>query len=408
MAHKTRPTEPDTTRHPDAATRLLAPAQSSAVPLLVAGRTDAETAAELGVHRRTVSQWKNHHPASIAELNRTRDTVNAELSDRLRVLASAALRAIGDALVTHSVAVLREQGLVDPNRAAQDGTRVRASAGAASFRRKPTPGECPIEAAGRVARLKAELDDGPSAGSRRRAAARERAARERVERVQAAWRRLPESEAEKRPDEREEARCSTTDAEATVMEMADGGFRPAYNVQFAADAKSQVIVGVDALATGSDQGQMTPVVEQIRTRHGRCPAEYPADGGFARHADPEAVSERGVTVSAPVPTPKDACRDRHQRPATDSLVIGGWRERMGTAAAKGSVRGAGGDGGRRERPGAEPGVAAGPGSGGGECEGGGVVVRGGARRGVRGAPPGRSARASKPWTAGTCPRPRST
>ena len=47
------------------------------------------------------------------------------------------------------------------------------------------------------------------------------------------------------------------------------------------------------------------------------------------------MSERGVTVSAPVPTPKDARRDRHQRPATDSLVIGGWRERMGTAAAKG-------------------------------------------------------------------------
>ena len=98
MAHKTRPTEPDTTRHPDAATRLLTPAQSSAVLLLVAGRTDAEAAAELGVHRCTVSQWKNHHPAFIAELNRTRDTVNAELSDRLRVLASAALRAIGDAL----------------------------------------------------------------------------------------------------------------------------------------------------------------------------------------------------------------------------------------------------------------------------------------------------------------------
>ena len=98
MARKARPTEPDTTQHPDAATRSLTPAQSSAVLLLVAGRTDAETAGELGVHRCTVSQWKNHHPAFIAELNRTRDSVNAELSDRLRVLASAALRAIGDAL----------------------------------------------------------------------------------------------------------------------------------------------------------------------------------------------------------------------------------------------------------------------------------------------------------------------
>ena len=98
MARKTRPTEPDTTHHPDAVTRSLTPAQSCAVLLLAAGRTDAETAAELGVHRCTVSQWKNHHPAFIAQLNRTRDSVNAELADRFRVLASSALRVIGEAL----------------------------------------------------------------------------------------------------------------------------------------------------------------------------------------------------------------------------------------------------------------------------------------------------------------------
>ncbi len=240
-----------------------------------------------------------------------------------------------DALLTHSVAVLREQGLVDLNRVAQDGTRVRASAGAASFRRKPTLDECLIEAEDQVARLKAEMDDDPSAGSRRQAAARERAARERIERIERALARLPELAAKKKADDREKARCSTTDAEATVMTMADGGFRPAYNVQFAADTASQVIVGVDVLTTGSDQGQMTPMVEQIRTRHGRCPAEYLADGGFAQHADLEAVSGRGVTVYAPVPRPTDASRDRHQRLPTDSVVIGGWRERMGTAAAKG-------------------------------------------------------------------------
>ena len=98
MARKTRPPEPDTTHHPDAVTRSLTPAQSCAVLLLAAGRTDAETALELGVHRCTVSQWKNHHPAFIAQLNRTRDGVNAELADRFRVLASSALRVIGEAL----------------------------------------------------------------------------------------------------------------------------------------------------------------------------------------------------------------------------------------------------------------------------------------------------------------------
>jgi transposase len=239
-----------------------------------------------------------------------------------------------DHLLTHSVAVLREQDLVDLNRVAQDGTRVRASAGAASFRRKPTLAECLREAEAQVARLKEEMDDDPSAGSRRQAAARERAARERVERVRQALDRLPELEAKKKPGERDQARCSTTDSEATVMKMADGGFRPAYNVQFAADTTSQVVVGVDVLTTGSDQGQMQPMVEQIRTRHGRIPAEYLADGGFGQHADLEAVSGCGVTVYAPVPTPKDASRDRHQRLPTDGPVIGAWRERMGTEAAK--------------------------------------------------------------------------
>lgn len=232
-------------------------------------------------------------------------------------------------LLTHSVAVLREQGLVDLNRVAQDGTRVRASAGAASFRRKPTLEDCLLEAEDQVARLEEEMDDDPSASSRRHAAARER-----VERVRQALERLPELEARKKPGERDRARCSTTDAQATVMKMADGGFRPAYNVQFAADTASQVIVGVDVLTTGSDQGRMKAMAEQIHGRHGRYPAEYLADGGFAQHADLEAVTGCGVTVFAPVPAPKDAGRDRHQRLPGDGPVIAAWRERMGTADAK--------------------------------------------------------------------------
>ena len=121
---------------------------------------------------------------------------------------------------------------------------------------------------------------------------------------------------------------------ATVTKMADGGYRPAYNVQFAADTTSLVIAGVDVLATGSDQGQLMPMAARIRERYGRYPAEYLADGGFGRHADIEAVTANGATVYAPVPAPKDASRDRHRPLPTDSPVIAAWRERMGTEAAK--------------------------------------------------------------------------
>ena len=240
-----------------------------------------------------------------------------------------------DDLLTHSIAVLRERDLVDLNRVAQDGMRVRASAGAASFRRRPSLEECLQEAQDQVARLKEELDDDPSAPSRRHAAARERAARERAERVRQALERMPELEAKKKADEKEKARVSTTDPQATVMKMADGGYRPAYNVQFATDCGSQVIVGVEVLTTGSDMGQLTPMAEQIHARCDAYPKEMLADGGFAAHKDIEAVEqESGGMVYAPVPKPKDPQQDRYARHPGDSEAVAAWRARMGSEAGK--------------------------------------------------------------------------
>src|SRR4051794_9389095 len=215
-----------------------------------------------------------------------------------------------DRLLTHSVAVLREQGLVDLNRVAHDGMRVRASAGTASFHRKATLEECLQEAQDQVARLKEELDDDPAAPSRRHAAARERAAVERAERVQQALARLPELEARKKPGERDKARSSSTDPEATVMKMADGGFRPAYNIEYSTDTASLVIAAVEVTTGGSDAGQITPLNDQIHERHGVYPAEALVDGGFVSLGDIEAAQSppRETTVYAPVPEPKNADR----------------------------------------------------------------------------------------------------
>ena len=70
-------------------------------------------------------------------------------------------------------------------------------------------------------------------------------------------------ETKAKEDEKKEARASETDPEARVMKMADGGFRPAFNVQFATDVETQIIVGVDVTNIGSDAGQMPPMVEQL-------------------------------------------------------------------------------------------------------------------------------------------------
>ncbi len=241
-----------------------------------------------------------------------------------------------DELLTESVAALMAEGLVDLNRVAQDGMRVRASAGAASFRRRPTLEEALAEAQAQVEALRAEVEEDPAAADRRQKEARERAARERAERIKAALERLPELEAKKKAGEKDKARCSTTDPEATVMKMADGGFRPAYNFQFATATDSQVIVGVDVETTGSDAGQMVPMVEQVEERYETVPGECLVDGGFAQHDQIEAVSAPGLgcTVYAPVPKPKDPKVDRHAPKPGDSAAVAAWRQRMATEEAK--------------------------------------------------------------------------
>ena len=242
-----------------------------------------------------------------------------------------------DELLTQSAAVLMSQGLVELNRVAQDGMRVRASAGAASFRREPSLKACLEAAREQVRRLRQELEEDPAATSRRQEAARERAAREREVRVEAALKQLPEVAAKKKQaEDRSEARVSTTDPEARVMKMGDGGFRPAYNAQFATDAQTQVIVGVAVTNSGSDLGQMPPMIAQIEERFERVPGEYLVDGGFAKKEDIEEVSSRAkpTTVYAPVQKPKKEDRDPHQPRPGDSVAVAAWRVRMGTAEAK--------------------------------------------------------------------------
>ena len=239
-------------------------------------------------------------------------------------------------LLSQGVAALMAEGLVDLKRVAQDGMRVRASAGSSSFRRGKTLKECLREARRQVRHLREEIEHDPAGTNRRQQAARERTATERLERVRKALRRLPEQTAKKKPKEKETARASTTDAEATVMKMADGGFRPAYNLQLATDTKTQVIVGVDVSTSGSDQGQMAPMVKQLKERYQRAPHQILVDGGFIKKEDIERVAapDLGCIVFAPVAKPRVEGIDPFAPKPEDSKVIAEWRQRMGTEEAK--------------------------------------------------------------------------
>jgi transposase len=240
-----------------------------------------------------------------------------------------------DAVLTQSVAVLRHEGLVKLERVAQDGVKVRASAGASSFHRRKTLEEHLAEAERQVQALKAELDADPAAGSRRQKKARQRAARGRQQRLQRALQHLNEIETHKKPTDKE-ARASSTDADAHVMKMGDGGFRPAFNVQLATDTATQIITGVDVSTSGGDQGKMAPMVHQHEERYGEAPKEMLVDGGFTKKEDIKDVSapHGTTTVYAPVPKSKDPERDAHTPRADDAPAVAEWRQRMATAQAK--------------------------------------------------------------------------
>jgi transposase len=239
-----------------------------------------------------------------------------------------------DGVLTHSVAVLMDQGLVSLKRVSQDGIRVRASAGAGSFRRQPSLERCLQEAQEQVERLRQELEKDPEATNRRQAAARQRAVEDRQRRVKAALEQMAGVAAKKPAAEKDQARTSTTDAEARVMKMGDGGFRPAYNGQFAVDTKTQIVVGVDVNNSGSDQGQLVPMLDQLEGRYEVIPSETLVDGGFVGLKDIEKAGELGVAVYAPVAQPKEKTRDPHVPLASDSPPIAQWRQRMGTQEAK--------------------------------------------------------------------------
>ena len=240
-----------------------------------------------------------------------------------------------DELLTDNVASLMAAGVVKLKRVAQDGMRVRASAGAGSFRREEKLAGYLKTARELVEALKQQVEDDPSAESRRKQAATIRAALRRETRIEQALARLPELAAIKQRQGKnpEDARASTTDAAATIMKMGDGGFRPAYNVQYGTDAESQVIVGVEVVTAGSDQGQMSAMVEQVTARCGQTPEQWLVDGGYPGHDEIDAVSGQ-TTVYAPVPKSKHKDTDPHEPKAGDSQAVVDWRERMGTDEAK--------------------------------------------------------------------------
>ena len=255
-----------------------------------------------------------------------------------------------DAQLTASIVSLMDQQLVKLDVVSQDGMRVRASAKAASFRRQDKLARLHAQAEAQIQALKQELEEDAGASSRRKQAARERAARDQQQRLAKAldvMKKLKPAKQPKpskrrgrkdddpgagssKPKAAAEPRVSTTDAEARVMKMADGGFRPAYNVQLAVDAETQLIACVEVVNTGSDMGLMAPMHAALQHRYDCTPGHWLADGGFTKLEAINELTERGTQPVVPPPRSRNPAIDCLQPKPDDTPAQIQWRQLMGS------------------------------------------------------------------------------
>lgn len=257
-----------------------------------------------------------------------------------------------DQLFTQVTASLVERGVVKVKRISQDGVRVRVGAGAASFRREERLQKLLEECRQHVADLKKQLDAPESLekAKARKLAAEKRRAEDKQKRTEEAIAQLPElkkrqEEAAKRAGNgkrgeqirAKQPRVSTTDPEARIMKMANGGFNPAVNVQLATDTESHAIVGVAVSNEGYDAANLSePMRQQVEKRTGGKVEQHLIDGGYLLLEDIEKAHQQGVELFVPPkPARKEANRGHELDPKPgDSEAILAWKKRMASEEGK--------------------------------------------------------------------------
>jgi transposase len=197
-------------------------------------------------------------------------------------------------LMADLLGLLSKQGWVKLEYVAHDGTKIRAQAGADSFRREPT-----LEKEIAKARQVIEELEGQAATEEpenaRREAARQRVARERSERLKQGAEELKKIRAGKDNEkDRREARVSLTEPEARFMKHGDNAIAPSYNVQISTDCEQKIIVGLHLTQCSSDFGSLQTAMEQVKETTGRYPENAVADGGFTTEASIIEMKEEGI------------------------------------------------------------------------------------------------------------------
>ncbi len=226
------------------------------------------------------------------------------LSD-FRVNHDASLRE----LFVQVLGVLSSEGLVSLERVMHDGTRIKANAGADSFRREERLKEH-LEAARKQVEA---MGDPREEEPKRKRAAQERALRERQQRLEQALEEVQKVRQAKRGQDKAQARASQSDPQARVMKQSDGGYAPSYNVQLSTEASHRIIVGAEVSQSGSDFVHLMGAVAQVEANLGRKPAQVVVDGGFTSRENIVALAEQGVDMIGSLPGPNLSAAGQQRR-----------------------------------------------------------------------------------------------
>jgi len=202
-------------------------------------------------------------------------------------------------LFAQLLTLLETVGLVDLQTLLHDGTKVRAVAGRGSLHRRKTLENRLRKAKQVVKKLEIQAEAEEEACDKKRRAAQQRAAWERLDRAQAALEKLTQLESETSAGERAELRVSDSEAEARKMKHADGSWAPSYNVQVTTEAQSRLIVGIGITDAANDTQQLLPALETVQNNCGALPEKIIADNGYATRDNVEQTSQLGVELIAP-------------------------------------------------------------------------------------------------------------
>jgi transposase len=227
------------------------------------------------------------------------EKINHHTLSDFRVEHKAAL----DELFARLLALLAAEGLVSLEQVAHDGTKIRAQAGVDSFRREKTLRERLAEAREAVKKLGDPQAEAPA--RTRKQAAQERAARERLERLEAAMQEMAVLQAEEKEQaEKDKVRVSLTEPEARKMKHGDNAMVSSFNAQITTETGHGIIVGAHATQCSSDANSLMPALQEVKQNLGKLPKQVLVDGGFTNRDNILECAKKRINLLGMLTDPK--------------------------------------------------------------------------------------------------------